>query len=245
MKAIILAAGYATRLYPLTQDKPKALLPVAGRPMLNRILEKIENIADLDGVYVVTNDRFYQHFVDWKNDLQYAKPVMIVNDNTTSNDDRLGAIGDLMLVLKQETIDDDVMVIAGDNLFEFAVQDLVSFAQQKATTTIAVHDIKHKEKAANTFGVLELDETAKVIGFEEKPAQPKTSIISTACYYFPQNKIQRIDDFLKEIPKPDNTGDLIRWLSENDTVHGWIFSDAWFDIGSHEDYDQVNKLYEK
>ena len=245
MKAIILAAGYATRLYPLTKDKPKALLPVAGKAMLTRIVEKLVSLDALNQIYVVSNDKFYGDFVSWRDQLTYPKQVTIINDSTKSNEDRLGAIGDLKLVLSKENVKDDVLVIAGDNLFEFDMRDLVSFAVSKATATIGVHDIKDKAKAANTFGVVELDSSAKIIGFEEKPAQPKTSIISTACYYFPADKLKRIDDFLREVPKPDNAGDLIKWLSKNDVVHGWVFSDPWFDIGSHDDYAEVNSRYTK
>ena len=134
MKSIILAAGYATRLYPLTENQPKPLLPVAGKPMLNYIMEKIEEVSDIDEVFVVTNNKFFLTFVQWKanNEDKFTKKITIVNDKTKTNEDRLGAIGDIHYVIDNMNIDEELLVIAGDNLFEFSLAKFVDFAQYKS-----------------------------------------------------------------------------------------------------------------
>lgn len=242
VKALILAAGYATRLYPLTLDKPKPLLPVAGKPMLDYIIAKIEEVPDIDEVFVVTNNKFFKHFLEWKSSYTGNKKVTIVNDHTTTNEDRLGAIGDIHYVIENMNIDDELLVIAGDNLFEFSLKDFVDFTKQKGTS-FAVYDIGDKAKIANKFGCVELDENNKVIGFEEKPPEPKTTLASTACYFFTKDDIIELEKCIKENKQPDNSGDFIRYLTEKKDVFGFAFKERWFDIGGKEEYEEVNELY--
>ena len=243
MKSIILAAGYATRLYPLTENQPKPLLPVAGKPMLNYIMEKIEEVSNIDEVFVVTNNKFFLTFVQWKanNEDKFTKKITIVNDKTKTNEDRLGAIGDIHYVIDTMNIDEELLVIAGDNLFEFSLGEFVDFA--KGRSSLAVYDLKDKSKIANKFGCVELDEESKLIGFEEKPSNPKTTLASTACYFFTKDDVELLENCIKENNKPDNTGDFIQYLSEKKDVFGFVFDEKWFDIGGKEEYEEVNKIY--
>ena len=242
MKALILAAGYATRLYPLTLDKPKPLLPIAGKPMLDYIMAKIEEVSDIDEVFIVTNNKFFKHFLEWKADYT-GKKVTIVNDKTMTNDDRLGAIGDMHYVIENMNVDEELLVIAGDNLFEFSLKEFINFTKQKASTGVAVYDLQDKRKIANTFGCIEMDEFNKIIGFEEKPAEPKSTLASTACYFFTKSDILELEKCIKENNQPDNSGDFIRYLSKKKDVFAFPFTEKWFDIGSKEQLDEVNELY--
>jgi glucose-1-phosphate thymidylyltransferase len=242
MKALILAAGYATRLYPLTKDTPKPLLEVSGKPIINYIVDKIATIPNVDGIYVVTNNKFHTHFQAWANNLNCSKPITIVNDQTTSNDDRLGAIGDIDFVVKQENINEDLLVIAGDNLFGFALQNFVDFFHQKANSIVAFHNLQDLEKVRGRYGVAILDNT-KVIDFEEKPREPKSTLAATACYLFNQQDLQKVDSFLRE-EKADAPGNLVRYLAKNSEVHGFVFTEHWFDVGTLPSLEEARQAYE-
>ncbi|MDP7180722.1 MAG: nucleotidyltransferase family protein [Candidatus Woesearchaeota archaeon] len=245
MKCIILAAGYATRLYPLTLNKPKPLVEVAGKPMIEHILNRVEETKDIDKVFIVTNDKFYNHFNEWLNNYSSNKEIKIINDHTKTNEDRLGAIGDIDFVINGENIKDDILVIAGDNLFEFNLNQLEDFFKEKKASTIALFDIVDKSKAAKKYGIIELDNNNKIVGLEEKPKNPKTSIISTACYIFSKEDIDELAKCIKENHQPDNLGDFIKYLSEKKDVFGLIFKEKWFDIGSHEELEEAHNIWSK
>ena len=243
MKAIILAAGYATRLYPLTLNQPKPLLPVGKKPMIEHIIGNVNRIADVDAIYIVTNDKFYPHFAEWSVKFKSRKPIIIVNDHTKSNDDRLGAVGDINYVLTQARIDDDVLVIAGDNLFDFDLRDMVREFYNKKGSMVAVFDIGDKTKAAGKYGIIETNVDGRIIGFEEKPQNPKTALVSTACYLFTKHDLKFMTSKLKGGQRLDNTGDLIRLLSAEYSVFVFRFGGSWYDIGSHEQYKEVNDRF--
>ncbi len=245
MRAIILAAGYATRLYPLTQNQPKPLLPVGGRPMIEYILEKMEGLGKLNTIYIVTNAKFYDHFMRWKARYQSGKEIVIVNDNTVSNEDRLGAVGDIYYVIEKEKFSEDLLVIAGDNLFGFDLKQQYDYFKQQKASVVALCDLKDKSKVAGLFGVVELDSKNRIIGFEEKPLRPKTTLASTACYFLKDADLEELKLLMKTGQKPDNLGDFIRHLSARKPVYGWVFDDAWYDIGSHESYNAVNDIYKQ
>lgn len=240
MKAIILAAGYATRLYPLTLHTPKPLLPVRGKPMAEHIIEKINDVDAVDSVFIVTNEKFYSQFTAWKKTVLSDKPIHIINDKTTCNEDRLGAIGDVDFVIRERKLNDELLVIAGDNLFEFSLKKMYQFFKEKGCSVLAVYDLGDPSKLAKTFGVVQLDKTARIVDFEEKPAKPKTSLAATACYLFTKKDAASIRECIKDI-KPDNSGNFISWLSKKTAVYGYRFTGKWFDIGSYEQYDEVNK----
>jgi glucose-1-phosphate thymidylyltransferase len=246
MKAIILAAGYATRLYPLTKDQPKPLLPIAGKPMLNYIMEKIERIDAIDVVYIVTNNKFSRHFEDWAEIYQHVtkKRIEVINDGTMSEHDRKGAIGDIKYVIEQKKLNDDLIVIGGDNLFEFDAQDVVDFFYEKNDPVVVLHDVKHHHLAMR-FGVVEIDGNEKLIGFVEKPEKPKSTLIAICLYLYPKKDLHYIDQYISLGKNPDAPGRLIEWLHTVRHVYGFVFEGEWFDIGDHEKLREANALYEK
>ncbi|MFO8016113.1 MAG: nucleotidyltransferase family protein [Candidatus Woesearchaeota archaeon] len=246
MKAIILAAGYATRLYPLTKDKPKPLLPIADKPMINYIMEKIESIDAIDTVYVVTNNKFYSHFTDWAAEYldNTSKRIEVINDGTMSDDDKRGAIGDMKFVVDKKKINDDLIIIGGDNIFEFNVKDAVDFFYDKEDPVVVIHDVKHDEIAMR-MGVVELDENEKLINFVEKPPKPKTTLIAICMYLLPKKDLHHIDDYLNKGKNPDQPGRFIEWLHTVRHTFGFVFQGEWFDIGDKEKLKEADELYRK
>ena len=181
MKVILLCAGYATRLYPLTLDTPKPLLPVGGRPLLEWILDRVQQVKGIDAAYIMTNHKFSGHFSNWAKKVRYPWPVEVIDDQTTSNETRLGAIGDLAYALKEKKVgEEDLLVIAGDNLFTFDLVEFVGAARLKGPyAAIAVYDVKDRE-LAKQYGLVRPDAKGKVLEFLEKPKNPPAPI-STSC----------------------------------------------------------------
>jgi glucose-1-phosphate thymidylyltransferase len=241
MKALILGAGYGTRLHPLTEDTPKPLLEVAGKPIMEHILEKL-NVEEITEILIVSNHRFYEKFRLWLNHFDYPKPIKIINDGTLSNDDRLGAIGDLNFVMQDVEIRDDLLVIAGDNLFGFSLTEFITDFKKKDSTLLAFHDLQDLEKVKRKYGVGIL-EGRKVVGFEEKPWNPRSSLAATACYAFKKNDLRYVQELLSS-GRGDAPGDLIKLLVQKSNVHGFVFDDHWFDIGSFESLEAAKQFYE-
>ena len=243
MTIIILAAGYATRLYPLTLDKPKPLLKVGKKTILEYIFDKIVQLAEVNKCYIVTNQKFFGVFRKWAENYAFSVPIEVVNDETATNETRLGAIRDIDFVIKKQGIKDDILVIGGDNLFEFRLKDFVEFAKQyKPDFSFAVFDIGDIEKARQ-YGVVKLDGSNKVINFEEKPQNPQSTLISTCVYYFPKEKLNLITDFLSSGNKADATGNYIKWLSETDGIYGFAFKESWYDIGDIKSLKEADSKY--
>jgi len=232
MKNIILAAGYATRLYPLTKTIPKQLLKIGNKKMLDYIVEDL-NLKD---TYLVVNETFHEQFKKWNPGLN------IINNKVTNEQERKGALGDLEYAVRTTEINDDILVLGGDNLYEFKIKDMQNYFQKKGNT-IAVHDLQDKNKVKNKFGVVELDKKNKIIGFEEKPEVPKTSLAATLVYMFKQESLNKLMNFISETSK-DNAGHMVDWLSKNDKVYAWKFKEKWIDIGSFKDLEiaQINFL---
>lgn len=241
MKALILAAGYATRLYPLTEKTAKPLLIVQGKPIINYILEKLNRCEEIKDIYVVTNNKFFNNFVNWAKTAQEKtkKKLMVINDKTAENGTRLGAIGDIRFIIAQEHIQEDLLVIAGDNLFSFELKEFLQFYKEKRATIVAVYDTKDKYKIANRLGCVALDKNNKIIDFEEKPSHPKSTLAATACYVFPKEDLHFIEEALKE-RHYDRPGDLIKFIAEKKVVYGYQFAGYWFDVGTPEEYALVN-----
>jgi glucose-1-phosphate thymidylyltransferase len=230
MRAIILAAGYATRLAPLTDSIAKQLLPVGGRPMMDWVCDKVEEVTD--EIHVVTNSRFSADFERWAD----GRPSVHVHDvGTLSNEDRLGAIGDIAFVLERvEGGDDDLLVIAGDNLFDFSLGDFASFWQGKGgASAVAVYDCGDLELATH-YGVVDVGEDDRLVGFEEKPSEPRTTLVATASYLYHRDHVPLVGRYLEEGNPPDQPGRLIAWLYTREPVYGYRFPGAWFDIGNRD-----------
>jgi len=240
MKALILAAGYATRLYPLTENKPKALLVVKGRPIINYIVEKLNKVDEIDEIFVVTNKKFYDSFIKWNKTIKTSKPLSIINDGTEKNGKRLGSVGDINFVVEEKNITDDLLVIGSDNFFSFTVEKITNFFKKKNSTVVAVYDTKNKSRIAKKLGCVEADNDCKVIGFEEKPEHPKSTLASTCCYIFPKQDLHLIKEAIHE-NNFDRTGDLIKFILSKKSVYAFAFEGYWYDIGCFDEYDMVNK----
>lgn len=244
MKALILAAGYGTRLHSLGKDTPKALLEVARKPLVNHILEKIAALPGLNEILLVTNDKFYAVFEEWKKrQTACLHPLRIVNDGTKTPEDRLGSIGDIYFVLKKKPLKDDLLVIGGDNLFDYALDEYIDFARSKTpSVTVGLYDVHQLDKAKN-FGVVKLDDGRRLVSFEEKPANPQSTLIAMCLYYLPQNSLGLVDDYLVESNSSDTAGDYIRWLCRKNNVYGFRFTGCWYDIGSVESYREAQEQF--
>ena len=230
MKAIILAAGYATRLRPLTETWAKELLPVGGRPIIDWIVDAITAAGIVDEIHVVTNTHKVDAFARWAD----GRDVIVHDDGTTSNEDRLGAIGDMWFVIQRAQLDDDLLVIAGDNLFEFSLADFAAFWRSKGiASAVAVRDVGSLELAAQ-YGIVSLGDDGRVLDFEEKPADPPSTLAATATYLFHREHAQLIARYLDGEHGADQPGRFVGWLQRHEPVYGWVFDDTWYDIGSHE-----------
>jgi glucose-1-phosphate thymidylyltransferase len=230
VKALILAAGYATRLRPLTETWAKELLPVGGRPIIDAIVESIGEVGDVDEVHVVTNARKAPAFRTWAE----GRDVVVHDDGTSSNDDRLGAIGDIEFVIERAAIDDDLLVIAGDNLFDFSLAALVVFWRSKAPgSALAVRDVGSLD-LARRYGIVTLDADDRVIDFVEKPDDPPSTLAATATYLYSRDHVRLVGTYLAEGNAADQPGRLVAWLQKREPVYGWQFEGGWFDIGDHE-----------
>jgi glucose-1-phosphate thymidylyltransferase len=226
MNVVILAAGYATRLSPLTDSFPKMLLPLAGRPMLDYLVDRIREVEAVEEIHLVTNAQFAPAFSEWAPD-----DVSVHDDGTTSNEDRLGAIGDLAFTIERAGLEgQDVFVVAGDNLIGYSIPDFVRFWQAKGGSAIALHEVSDPTLLSN-YGVVEVDQDDRVVGFEEKPAQPKSNLAATAAYLYRGADLELLPRYLDEGNPVDAPGNLVAWLHTRVPVHGYRFSGEWHDIG--------------
>lgn len=243
MKALILAAGYATRLYPITKDFPKPLLRVGKRAIIDYIFDKLAVLEQINEVIVITNDKFFGRFEKWKHGLKAGKAVTLVNDLTKTHEDKLGAIGDMHFAISSRKINDDLLVIGGDNLFDSSLNGFLSFARKHKTPAIGVYDIKDKTKASH-YGVLTLNREGRILEFKEKPAHPESTYVGMCLYYFPKEKLGLLEEYLSgRSDKKDATGYYIDWLSRKVAVYGFIFDCRWFDIGDKDFYNKARQNF--
>jgi len=242
MKCIILAAGYATRLYPLTKDKPKPLLEIGNKPILSHILDKVYKVDCIDEIFVVTNAKFYSTFLKWLQHYKSKKRIQIINDGTTSNESRLGAIKDIQYVIDYSGINDDLMILAGDNLFDFELSNFVLFFKKVNADCITTHEITDINELRRT-GVIEIDSNGKVISFEEKPQNPKSTFAVPPFYIYKKETIPLVKKYLAEGNNHDAPGNFIPWLIKIKDVYSYKFSGHRYDIGTEESYNMVKKLF--
>jgi glucose-1-phosphate thymidylyltransferase len=230
MKAIVLAAGYATRLRPLTETWAKELLPVGGRPIIDWIVDAIAAVPDVDEVHVVTNAHKAAAVGRWAE----GRNVVVHDDGTTSNDDRLGAIGDMLFVVERARLDDDLLVIAGDNVFDFSLADYAAFWRSKGVASaVAVRDVGSLELASH-YGIVSLADDGRLLDFVEKPADPPSTLAATATYLFHRDHARLIAEYLGGEHGSDQPGRFVGWLQRREPVYGWAFDGSWHDIGNHE-----------
>ncbi len=226
MKALILAAGYATRLRPLTDSIPKMLLPLAERPLLDYLVDRIREVDEIEEIHLVTNARFADAFRDWA-----PEDVIVHDDGTTSNEDRLGAIGDMAFAIERGGLEgEDLMIVAGDNLIGYSLADFVDFWRARDGSAIAVRELGDR-KLLEQYGVVELDEDDRVVGLEEKPAEPKSDLAATASYVYRSEHLALLPRYLDEGNPPDAPGNFMVWLHTRKPVFGYRAVGEWHDIG--------------
>ncbi len=245
MKVVLLAAGYATRLYPLTLTQPKPLLTVAGKPMIEYVLDNLAPVGGIERVYVVTNAKFAGHFQKWADGYRATKSDLgftIVNDGSTDDTNKLGAIGDLHLVITREKVDDDLVVVAGDNLFSESLGAYGGFCRSKRAPVLGIYDVGSLEQAKK-YGVVDLDGEGRIVRFEEKPKQPASTLIGIALYYYPKNVVPLIKQYITEANNPDQPGRLVQWLYPRTPVYTWTVPGLWYDIGSKETLEEANRIF--
>jgi glucose-1-phosphate thymidylyltransferase len=247
MKVIILAAGYATRLYPLTLTQPKPLLPVAGKPMIEHVLDNLAPIGGIDRVYVVTNAKFAGHFQKWADGYRATKSKLeftVVNDGSTDDNNKLGAIGDIHYVLKTQNVDDDLIVVAGDNLFSERLDAFGKFCREQNAPVLALYDVGDVEQIKK-YNAITLDGDGQITFFEEKPKNPTSTLTGIALYFYPKSTIPLIRQYIAEGNNPDQPGRLVQWLYPRTPVYTWTVPGLWFDIGSKETLEEANQIFAK
>jgi glucose-1-phosphate thymidylyltransferase len=239
MKALLLAAGYATRLRPLTDEVAKPLLPVGGRPMADWILDRISESGEIDEVHIVTNAVYAPAFERWA----AGKGVTVHDDGTSSNETRLGALGDIRLAVRAGGLGaDGLLVIAADNLFEFSLAGYIAFWRARGGSAIAVHKLADPS-LASLYGVIELGNDDRIVGMEEKPEHPKSDLASTAAYLFSAEHLALLDLYFAEGNPPDPPGKFLAWLCEREPVYGYAFAEAWLDIGDPAQLLEADSRY--
>ncbi len=243
MECILLAAGYATRLYPLTENLPKALLMLGSKTILDRVCEKIEEIPEVNNIYIVTNHRFADQLAEWAAAYSGKKPVKVLDDGTTSNDNRLGAIGDIQYVIEKENISDEILVMASDNVFDFSLNDMVQMYREKDCDLISAHYVDDLVDLRQ-MGVVELAPDGRVTGFVEKPAEPKTNWGVPPFYFYKKETLALIRQYLAEGNNPDAPGHLIPWLIQRTPVYAYTFDVMTIDIGTPKTYAEAQKLFD-
>ena len=235
MHAILLAAGYATRLRPLTERIAKPLLPIAGRPMVEHIYDKIAEVPSLEAVHVVTNRKFAPAFEAWAAGHRGPVPVRVHDDGTASNEDRLGALGDIRFTVERAGLEgEDLLVVAGDNLFEFRLADYVAFWRKKGeASAIALFECPDIE-LVKEYSVVETDADGRVLSFVEKPREPKSHLVGIATYLYHRAHVPLLRRYLDEGNSKDQPGNFVAWLCTRAPVYGYRFSGEWLDIGNHD-----------
>ncbi|MBQ7419679.1 MAG: nucleotidyltransferase family protein [Prevotella sp.] len=235
MKNIVIAAGYATRLGELTKNFPKPLLKMGNSTILGRMLDDIDTIPEVTEHIIVTNHKFAPVFEEWAARQQYRKPLTIVDDGTETNETRLGAVCDLLLALEERQVDDDLLVVAADNLLFFSFQEFVDFAKAKQTSCIMCHEQPSIEKLQRT-GVIVVDEQMKVLNMEEKPQQPKSHWAVPPFYIYLRHDLDLVRHAVENGCGKDAPGNLAHYMVEHTTIHAWPMSAGRFDIGSLDTY---------
>lgn len=244
MKTIVIAAGYATRLGELTKNYPKPLLKIGEKSILERMLDDIDSIPDIDEHIIITNHRFAHIFDEWTATQCYTKPITIVDDGTSSNETRLGAVGDLLFAMDKLHLDDDLLVVAADNLLFFSFRKFVDFAKEKQTSCIMYHEQPSIEKLQRT-GVVVLDNNNRVMEMAEKPEVPKTHHAVPPFYIYLRKDFELIRHALENGCGVDAPGNLAHFLVERTTMHAWPMDGGRFDIGSLDTYYEACEKYGK
>ena len=244
MKNIVIAAGYATRLGELTKNFPKPLLKIGENTILGRMLDDIDKIPEIDEHIIITNHKFAGIFKEWASKQSYTKPVIIVDDGTETNDTRLGAVCDLLYAMDKLKIDDDMLVVAADNILFFSFQEFVDFANAKGTSCIMCHEQPNIEKLQRT-GVIVLDDNDKVLNMEEKPLEPKSHWAVPPFYIYLKKDLEKVRHSVENGCGKDAPGNLAHYMVEQVEMHAWKMTSGRFDIGSLDTYKEACEKFGK
>jgi len=232
MHAIILAAGYGIRLKHVTGDKPKALVKIGERTILDHLVKNVEN-TEIKDLTIVTNNKFHKHFLAWKEKYLGSLKINLINDNTNKNEERLGGIKDLHLALTNLNINDDILILSSDNILMFSLNDFIKYFRTHNQITNGAVIIPNKEEIKK-IGVVQIDELKRITSFEEKPEKPKSNLGSIGCYIFPKSRLELIEDYVKKGNNPEGPGFLIQHYYKSHPIHCFITNEPWFDIGTVE-----------
>lgn len=241
MKAIILVAGYATRLYPLTLNTPKALLPINGKPIIDYIVEQVNTIKSIDCIYVVSNHKFAEQFYSWQSKKNNPVEIKIIDDGTEDEDTRRGAVGDIYFTVEKENIDDEVIIIAGDNFFTYSLLEYYEFYKNIKHDCVCVKKFEDREMIKQ-LGVALLDENNKVINIEEKPQNPKSDTAVFATYIYKKETVPLFKKYIEEGNKPDAPGYFVQWLYSRKDVYAYRMNGECYDIGTPKAYEEIQKI---
>ena len=240
MKCLILAAGYATRLYPLTENFPKPLLQVQGKTILDHLIEDIDTMGAVDEYVVISNHKFAHHFDAWAK--KKSQKITVVDDGTSSNETRLGAVRDIQFAIDALGLDDDMLVIAGDNLLDFSLTKFIAYAQDKKTSCIMRY-FEESEQKLHKCGVVEIDENDRILSMEEKPAEPKSHWCCPPFYFYTKDDARLVKVGIERGCGVDAPGSYIAWLAGEVPVHAMEMPGSRYDIGNLESYEKVQKEY--
>jgi glucose-1-phosphate thymidylyltransferase len=240
VKCLILAAGYATRLYPLTENFPKPLLPVEGKTILEWLLDDLSGDPEIDEFIVISNHKFAGHFEEWAKTVRY--PVRVLDDGTETNETRLGAVRDIQFALNHLDHAEDVLVMAGDNLLDFSLRDFLTFAREKGASCVMCHeerDLKRQQKTA----IITVDESAKITSYEEKPVCPKGNLAVPPFYFYRAEDAARVGEALEQGCKADAPGSFAAWMCMRVPMYAYVMPGKRYDIGDVESYETVKKIW--
>ncbi|MCM8792319.1 MAG: nucleotidyltransferase family protein [Candidatus Omnitrophica bacterium] len=242
MQALILAAGYGRRLYPLTKEYPKPLLKIKDKPIIDYIIPKLIRVENIKKIWIITNNKFFSYFLKWKEERRFNKPICLINDLSSDYSNRKGALKDIDFAIKQKKIKDDLIVIGGDNLFDEGLDGFISYIKKKKDHfVIGLYRLKDKAKA-HCYGVAKVNRQKRIIDFKEKPSCPISNLVAMCLYYFPKEKFIFLDEYLKkESHLSDATGNFIAWLYKREKVYAYTFGGLWYDIGEHEFLREANE----
>lgn len=240
MKCLILAAGYATRLYPLTENFPKPLLKVGDKTILDWLLDDIHTSGEVDGYIVVSNHKFAHHFQDWAN--EHTLPIAVVDDGTDTNETRLGAVCDVQFAIDQLAIDDDLLIIAGDNVLDFSLTSFIAYAKEKGTSC-TMRYWEDDRKRLTKSGVSEINSQEVLLSLEEKPSEPKSNWCTPPFYFYNAEDVKKIKQAIEDGCGTDAPGSLVAWMCKHAVLHSMKMPGSRYDIGNLESYENVQKTY--
>ena len=246
MKCLILAAGYATRLYPLTENFPKPLLEVGDKTILDWLIDDLVETTNIDEFVVISNHKFAQHFENWKENKTKARPyqIIVIDDGTSSNETRLGAVKDIQLTVEKLNLTDDLLIMAGDNVLDFSLSKFVQFAKEKGTSCVMCHEENELKKQQKT-AIITMDAENRITSYEEKPKKPKGNLAVPPFYCYRACDVKRIQDALNNGCGYDAPGSFAAWLSKQTEMHAYPMPGKRYDIGDINSYEYVKSVFSK